>query len=61
MGIGGSFLGGKRPGREAYHSPPTGAEVKKMFSNTSTPPIRLYDVLLNYLSRGTTLLYLPTS
>jgi hypothetical protein len=26
------------PGREAYHSPPTRAEVKKMWIYTSTPP-----------------------
>jgi hypothetical protein len=29
-GIGGSFPGVKRQGREADHSPPTSAEVKKM-------------------------------
>jgi hypothetical protein len=28
----------KRPGREADHSPPTSAEVKKMWIVTSTPP-----------------------
>jgi hypothetical protein len=28
----------KRPGREADHSPPTSAEVKKMWIYTSTPP-----------------------
>jgi hypothetical protein len=28
----------KRPGREVYHSPPTSAEVKKMWIYTSTPP-----------------------
>jgi hypothetical protein len=28
----------KRPGREAHHSPPTIAEVKKMWIYTSTPP-----------------------
>jgi hypothetical protein len=31
-------LGVNRPGREAGHSPPTGAEIKKMWSYTSTPP-----------------------
>jgi hypothetical protein len=31
-------LGVKRPGREADHSPPTSAEVKKMWIYTSTPP-----------------------
>jgi hypothetical protein len=31
-------LGVKRPGREADHSPPTSAEVKKTWIYTSTPP-----------------------
>jgi hypothetical protein len=31
MGTGGSFPGVKRRGREADHSPPTNAEVKKMW------------------------------
>jgi hypothetical protein len=30
--------GVKRPGREADHSPPTGAEVKNTWIYTSTPP-----------------------
>jgi hypothetical protein len=38
MGTGGSFPGVKQPGREADHSPPTSAEVKKMWIYTSTPP-----------------------
>jgi hypothetical protein len=33
-------LGVKRPGRGAAHSPPTSAEVMKMWSYTSTPPYR---------------------
>jgi hypothetical protein len=33
-----SFLGVKLPGREADHSPPTSAEVKKMWIYTSIPP-----------------------
>jgi hypothetical protein len=37
MGTGGSFPGVMRPGREADHSPPTSAEVKKMWIYTSTP------------------------
>jgi hypothetical protein len=37
MGTGGSFPG-VRQGREADHSPPTSAEVKKMWIYTSTPP-----------------------
>jgi hypothetical protein len=34
------------PGREADQSSPTSAEVKKMWIYTSTPPIRLHDVVL---------------
>jgi hypothetical protein len=37
MGTEGSFPGLKRQGREADHSPPTSAEVKKMWIYTSTP------------------------
>jgi hypothetical protein len=37
MGSGGSFLGVKRLGHEADHSPPASAEVKKMWIYTSTP------------------------
>jgi hypothetical protein len=37
MGTGGSFPRVKRQGREADHSPPTSAEVKKMWIYTSTP------------------------
>jgi hypothetical protein len=32
----------KWPRREADHSPPTSAEIKKMWTYTSTPPIRLH-------------------
>jgi hypothetical protein len=39
-------LGVKRPGREAYHSPPSSAEVKDAWSYTSTPPIGLHGVVL---------------
>jgi hypothetical protein len=38
MGTGGSFPGVKRQGREADHSSPISAEVKKMWIYTSTPP-----------------------
>jgi hypothetical protein len=38
MGIEGSFLVVKQPEREADHSPPTNAEVKKSCIYTSTPP-----------------------
>jgi hypothetical protein len=37
MGTGGSFLGVKRQGCEADHSPQTSAKVKKMWTYTSTP------------------------
>jgi hypothetical protein len=36
--LGALSLGVKRPGREADHSPPTSAEVKKTWIYTSTPP-----------------------
>jgi hypothetical protein len=35
------------PGREASHSPPASAEVKKMWDPYIHSPIRLYDVVLN--------------
>jgi hypothetical protein len=49
--------GVKRPGREADHSPPTSAEVKKNVDLYihPPPPIRLHCIVLNYLSTGTTL------
>jgi hypothetical protein len=59
MCTGGSFQGVKRPGREADYSPPTNGEVKKIWIYTSTPPIRLHGVVLNWLSTDTTL-PLPT-
>jgi hypothetical protein len=37
MGKGALSLGIKRQGREADHSPPASAEVKKMWIYTSTP------------------------
>jgi hypothetical protein len=37
MGTGESFLGGKEAEREADHSPPTIAEVKKIWFYTFTP------------------------
>jgi hypothetical protein len=37
MGTGGSFPGVKRQGREADHSSPTSAKVKKMWIYISTP------------------------
>jgi hypothetical protein len=47
--------GVKRPGSESNHSPPTSAEVKKTWVNTTTPPTRLYGVVLNLLTTGSTL------
>jgi hypothetical protein len=38
IGKGALSQGVKRPGREADHSSPTSAEVKKMWIYTSTPP-----------------------
>jgi hypothetical protein len=38
MGNGGCFLGLKRQGLEADHSPPTIAEIKKIWIYISTPP-----------------------
>jgi len=38
--------GVKQPGREADHSPPSSAEVKNVWSYTSTPPIH-QGVVLN--------------
>jgi len=37
----------KRPGREADHSPPSSAQVKRAWSYTSTPPVRLRGVMLS--------------
>jgi hypothetical protein len=39
--------GVKRPGREADHSPPANAEVKKMCIYTSTPPYAFMAYCLN--------------
>jgi hypothetical protein len=46
MGIGGSFLEGKQPGHEAYHSPPFGAQFKHEWSYISIP---LYPLMLWWL------------
>jgi hypothetical protein len=40
-------VGVKRPGREADHSPPSGAEVKEYVELYPTPPIRLHGVVLS--------------
>jgi hypothetical protein len=59
MGTGSSFPGVKRPGREVDHSPPTTAEVKKMWIYTSTPPYAFMAQCLIKLSTGKTLPFLP--
>jgi hypothetical protein len=47
MRAGGTVTPGvKWPGREADHSPPSSVEVKNAWRYTSTPPIRLHDVVL---------------
>jgi hypothetical protein len=48
----------KRLGHEASHSPSATAEVKKMWSYTSTALMRLHGVVLNNVSTGTTFLCL---
>jgi hypothetical protein len=40
-------LGVKRPGREADHSFPPSVETKNAWSYSSTPPVRLYGVILS--------------
>jgi hypothetical protein len=42
----------KRPGREAEHSGPSTAEVKNVWSYTSTPPVHLNCVVLNETVRA---------
>jgi hypothetical protein len=44
-------LGVKRPGSEADHSPPSSAEVKNVWSYTSTPPGCFHGVVLSYNKR----------
>jgi hypothetical protein len=53
-----AFLRLIRPGHEADSSPPTSAEVKKNVDLHIHSPIRLHGVVLNKLSRGTTLTFL---
>jgi hypothetical protein len=47
MGTRGSFLGVKRLGREADHSPPSSAEVKECVELYLHYPIRLHGVVLS--------------
>jgi hypothetical protein len=42
MGTGDFYVGGKAPGSEADHSPPSGADVRNACSHTSTLLIRLH-------------------
>jgi hypothetical protein len=44
MGTGGSFPGVQRPGREASHSPPSSAEVKKGGDIPPLPNISSWDI-----------------
>jgi hypothetical protein len=39
-------FGVNRPGREADHSTPSGADIKKAWNYTSTPPVLLRGVVL---------------
>jgi hypothetical protein len=50
MGSRALSLGVKRLRREADYSPPSSAEVKNVWSYTSTPPIRLHGVVLHTVS-----------
>jgi hypothetical protein len=52
MEIGGPSPGVKWQGREAEHSPPTSAEVKKTWIYTATPPIHLHGAVPNWLRAG---------
>jgi hypothetical protein len=54
MGTGGSFLGVKRAVREADHLPPSSAEFKNVGAIPPLP-IYLHGIVLNLVSRGTTL------
>jgi hypothetical protein len=47
----------KRQGLVPGHSSPSTAQVKNTWSYTSSPPTRFNDVVLNYLSSGTSLLF----
>jgi hypothetical protein len=51
MCTGGSFPGVNRPGREAYHSPPSNVVVKNSWSYTSIP--QYVFTRETYLSTGT--------
>jgi hypothetical protein len=59
MGTGGSYLGVKRLGREADHSPPSSAEVKDCVELYIHSPIRLHGVVLSQKNSTGTALPLP--
>jgi hypothetical protein len=42
-----SLAGNKTAGREANHSPPTGAEVNTIWIYTSVPPVRIHGAVRN--------------
>jgi hypothetical protein len=60
MGAGALSPGVKRMGREADHSPPPSAEVKKTLSLYIHSPIRLHGVVLNQLRTRTALPFIFT-
>jgi hypothetical protein len=47
VGTEGSYPGGKQPGCKADHLPPSSAEVKKVWSYTSTSPVHIHGMVLN--------------
>jgi len=47
VGTGGSSPGLERPESKADHYPPPSGEVKNEWSYTSTPPMRIRNVVLN--------------
>jgi hypothetical protein len=60
VGTGDHFPGIKQPGREADHSPPSSAEVKKEWSYTSTAPFVFMAYCLISTSDNLTF-YLPAA
>jgi hypothetical protein len=62
MSTRGFFLGIKRPGREADHSPSSSAEVKECVELYLHYPIRLYGVVFNLKKNSTeaTFIYFST-
>jgi hypothetical protein len=52
LGVGGSFPGVKRPGREADFSPPSSTEFKNTWSYTLIPPYMFMDPLEDLVVDG---------